>query len=452
MLLGPTTAGTARKPPSLYRTIIAPNEKKLVWYKFAPKQLPDVSPLRSTGDNQLPRGAVPSPQTIIAMPPKAKPGRQIILQQAPQLQLEKDVKTPNLIAFSPAPAPPPAERPKPKAFIPPPDRPRPAPQPAPLLNEAPRVETSHGFLTEVPKGLGNVTAGLASIKRPVKKFVPPASAAGGSNRNGKSINLEAGSAPAIPGGSSVETFTAAIVGLDPSASLDRIPQGSRPAQLTAGPNTGAPASGSGGTGSGGPGGASGIRIPDLSISGGSGNQPPAAVLIEPASKSPKPAAEYHQTVLQLPRSTLSVPLRPSSRTIPVALEARFRGRNVYTLVIPIPKMPQYTGDWIVWFAEREPSSGDIPPIRAPIPARKIELVASGASLPDPLEGRVQLGAIIRKDGHLEVVSVIKTFDPRINLNAMEDLLKWEFSPASRNDVPIDVEVVIEIPFRLAASR
>ena len=56
----------------------------------------------------------------------------------------------------------------------------------------------------------------------------------------------------------------------------------------------------------------------------------------------------------LPVSTLSVPLHPASRTIPASIEGRFRGRNVYTMVIPIENLAEYSADWIIWFAERDP--------------------------------------------------------------------------------------------------
>ena len=403
--------------------------------------------MKNEGSNQPPRGLVPSHQTIIAMPPKAAPGKQVILQQAPRLQLDQDIKAPNLIAFAPVPAPPPIERPKPKAFIPPTSQPRQAP--APLLSDAPSVEVSaKGLLPESPKELGNVMAGIAGVKprRPVKAFTPPPAAAG--RRNGEpGAGLDA-SAPAISGGSAPETFSAAIIGLAPSASLERIPQGSRPAQLSTGPIGGTPSSGGAGNGSGGPGGDGGIRIPDLSIRGG-GNRPSGTIPGGPENL-PKPAIEYRQTVLSLGHATMSVPLRPSARSIPASLEARFRGRNVYTLVIPVEKLPQYSGDWILWFAELEQKAGDA--LRAPMPARRIDAVAVGPADIVPVEGRVQMSAVIRKDGRIESVAVIRSSDARINRSAIEDLQRWEFSPAARVGAPLDVEIVVEIPFRLQVSR
>jgi TonB family protein len=443
--LAPGGPRLSRKAPSTYQMVFAPKEKKLIWYRFAPQQLPDVSPLKSAGGGRRPQGAVLSPQSIVAMPPKAKPRKQIILQPGPQLALDQEFKAPNLIAVSPANTPPPPkERPKPRAFIPPTDRPREAPKVAPVLTDAPSLETK-GLIPETPKEIGNVTAGLSQVRRPVKKFSPP-SAVGRSNGNQAAITLDAGSVPAIPGGATPETFSTAIIGLNPAASLEIMPEGSRPGQLSTGPNRGAPSSGSGGNGAG-PGGDGGIRIPDLSIRGG-GKKPPDALSSETTTK-PNGTIEYQQTVFLPGRTTLSVPLRPSSRSIPQALEARFRGRNVYTILIPMPKLPQYFGDWIVWFAEREQKPGEAPQMRAPMPARKIDVATSSGG--NPLEGRVQLAATILKSGRIESITVLKSFDPRLNQAAVEDLQKWQFTPASRSGEALDVEIVIEIPFRLVPS-
>ena len=100
--LGPEIPGGARKPRSLYDTVIAPNQKKLIWYRF-PQKLPEVSPLKSSESGPRPMGMVRSPQSIVANPPKAKSGKQMIWLKAPELHVEEELKAPNLLAFSPAP-------------------------------------------------------------------------------------------------------------------------------------------------------------------------------------------------------------------------------------------------------------------------------------------------------------------------------------------------------------
>jgi TonB family protein len=154
---------------------------------------------------------------------------------------------------------------------------------------------------------------------------------------------------------------------------------------------------------------------------------------------------YLDRVRGIPVTGLSVPLRPSTRTIPAAIDARFRGRNVYTTVIPIENLPAYTGDWILWFAEPEAKPGETPLVRAPIPFRKVEPVTD----PPPANQagrRVQVAATLDKNGKLKKVSVVTAPVPGLAEAVMTDVTSWEFKPATRNGVAVEVEVVIEIPF------
>ncbi len=148
--------------------------------------------------------------------------------------------------------------------------------------------------------------------------------------------------------------------------------------------------------------------------------------------------------------TMSAPLRPSSRTIPASVEARFANRNVYVLVIPGPALAAYGGDWVMWFAEKDPpeiSSG--PRILAPIPARTFSPAgrATGPQGP-PVSATFQFGALIDKAGHVGSVVVLRgPIDPELRRRALEELGTWEFKPALRNGEAMDVDVVLEIPFR-----
>ena len=47
------------------------------------------------------------------------------------------------------------------------------------------------------------------------------------------------------------------------------------------------------------------------------------------------------------------------------------------------------------------------------------------------------------------VELLQHLDPRLDRSAAEALGKWEFEPARRNGIPVDVDAVFEIPFRLA---
>jgi hypothetical protein len=146
------------------------------------------------------------------------------------------------------------------------------------------------------------------------------------------------------------------------------------------------------------------------------------------------------------QQTFSAPLAPSSRSIPAAVEARFHKRVVYTVVLPMRKVPGYGADWIMWFAEREDANYGAPrgPMRAPLPVRKIFRANAGASA--DLPARIQMTATINRDGVIAGIEVVGAPSGAAGSAAIEDLKSWQFLPALRNRVPVDTEVVIEITF------
>ena len=62
---------------------------------------------------------------------------------------------------------------------------------------------------------------------------------------------------------------------------------------------------------------------------------------------------------------------------------------------------------------------------------------------------MRLAAVIGKDGKVDSVTILVHLDDRLDQSAQEAIGKWLFEPALRNGQPVDVDAVIEIPFRLA---
>jgi hypothetical protein len=472
LAFGPRSSPAPARP--IYESVIRPNERKIVWYR----KLPEVSPSKRLSDAEQPQGAIKSPRTMLAMSKQPTSSQQLILQAAPEIKLEQDIKAPNLIAVV---APPPQFK-APKRFVAPPSRPK-ARAEAPLLSQ-PQLKAPEGGLgqpgqplpfaavkpparpfvppSKAPKltpgdavvlqgpdqsvsllpGTGGEVKGLPGLvggqqKVPAMPFTPPSRGTASGSGSGAGVpGLE--SAPSLPAGSNLST---AIVGLNPAATLaSPIPPGSRTAQFSTAPNVGMPATGD-------VGGGKGVTIPDLMIRNGKQTS-------EKSGQSPYDLTArtvlYRDVVSGSLVRTLSAPLRPASRTIPRSLEARFQGRLVYVMVIPAPFLPAYTGDWIVWFAEMETRPGESHDIRAPVPYQKIEPISSpclagGARA----EARVQLAAIIKRDGRFDSVTAVRGSSPN-SMGAIEDLKRWEFRPATRDGSPVAVEAVIEIPFCLAS--
>ena len=131
-------------------------------------------------------------------------------------------------------------------------------------------------------------------------------------------------------------------------------------------------------------------------------------------------------------------------------DARFAGRVVYTVAIQMPNVTSFSGSWLVWFAERVPSPGAAPrEMRPPEVVRKVDPKYVAAAVAERVEGTVRLFGVIGKDGHVGGIALLRQLDKRLDRTAQEALAKWEFTPAMRDGVAVDVDAIFEIPFHLA---
>ena len=64
------------------------------------------------------------------------------------------------------------------------------------------------------------------------------------------------------------------------------------------------------------------------------------------------------------------------------------------------------------------------------------------------QGSVVLSAIVRKDGSIEILKVLRGLGLGLDENAVEALRKWKFRPGTRSGEPVDVALNIEINFAL----
>jgi len=163
-------------------------------------------------------------------------------------------------------------------------------------------------------------------------------------------------------------------------------------------------------------------------------------------------------LLVTPRRPLFDALHPLEAVLPppdaratrvsTAPDALLAGRAVYTMAIQMPNITSYSGSWMVWFAERVTVSDPIA-IDPPTPRLKVDPKYVVAAREERVEGKVRLSAIIRKDGRVDEVVVLRHLDSRLDQTAQEALSKWIFVPARRQGEPIDVDAIFEIPFYLA---
>jgi protein TonB len=121
--------------------------------------------------------------------------------------------------------------------------------------------------------------------------------------------------------------------------------------------------------------------------------------------------------------------------------------------LSMPNLSSAMGSWIIRFAELHSTGAG--PVRdelsAPEPIRKVDPAYPASMVADRVEGVVVLYAIIRSDGTVSEVRVLEGFDERLDENARAALEQWRFRPGTKNGVPVDVEAVVRVPFRVPKS-
>lgn len=466
---------TATPPRPQPRETAAITPKTRIYWVPLKRSLPQVAPSETIPIDNSPAGRVQRPtESIVVHQPDPKPGKQLIWQPETPKPIEREIPLRDMVAVKGKPAPKPfvppkpvqpasqqpaaitppeairikpqslqatvavsplpTARPKPKTFIPPPaQQPKLAVNPGVIADAPPSIDAGIARNATVP-ALGQNIGALPTKRPPAKVFVPPTTKSGGAKGGAPGL-IETAPELAAPMGTGA-TITAAVIGLNPSTISARPPEGSRAAEFSTGPRRGAPAAPNGG----------GITIPGVSVQGKESGAPAPL----PAAPLPANAPRFE---LQLPptASSMSAPLRPGSRTVPRLMEARFADRVLYTLVVPRPNLPDYTGDWTIWFSERGASTPGNTQMRAPLPIRKAlaaPLKPGQAPTPGAPEGWAQIAAVIGKDGKISNITALPGRAQQIAAKAAADLAAWEFRPATRNGEPIEVEAIIEIFFRV----
>jgi protein TonB len=64
-----------------------------------------------------------------------------------------------------------------------------------------------------------------------------------------------------------------------------------------------------------------------------------------------------------------------------------------------------------------------------------------------VQGTVILSAVIRGDGSVGEVRILRGVDDRLDVYASAALSRWRFRPATRNGDPVALQTVVMIPFR-----
>jgi len=295
---------------------------------------------------------------------------------------------------------------------------------------------------------------LAPVPEGEPTIVPPAQNAGQHRLNDAGLELPAQGSTVVPPAQSVAS------GVNPAEAKEMgqllalnarpvaptgpviVPEGNRNGEFAAGPEGHLGASATPET----RGGANHAEGRPGSES--AGNAGPANVYVEaPPAKISGGAVVAAPLRSPMPLARTSLPDYGDSS--PSIENQVFGGRRRYVLRLNMPNLTSAMGSWTIRFAELKAddasAQGDI---SSPEPVRKVDPVYPASLLHDRVEGVVVLHAIIRSDGSVGDVRVLEGFNDELDANARNALEQWRFRPGLRNGVPVDVEAVVRVPFRV----
>lgn len=369
-----------------------PRDRKLVWYKLDTR-MPDVSIGRQYGQRP-PRARVRSKDVSIqASVPNAPARDQLIFQPAAPAEIPKSIPLPNMAAFQPAPPPELPKQPQPE---PPKPEVQPVPAPAP--------------------------------KRAVRAFTPPPAA---TPRKPRPVELTEAPIDGLPNPAAVGQLTAVVAGVKPMPGAPpALPEGNRPASVSVGP-----AGGSGAGGALNPSPASGIEL----IASGGGA---AAGMAGKPSFAPQTIV-FTRTEIEQRRGAVSVPVRLAM--VPELAQKHFGDRTVYLTFLEKPNPRHYTGDILLWFAERGQTAAGGQAMHAPVPFRQTDPFGPNSRSPRAIRGTIRLAAIISADGFLSDLRVLDSPDDALDSPLLEAAARWTFLPALRGPARVAVDALFEIP-------
>jgi TonB family protein len=149
----------------------------------------------------------------------------------------------------------------------------------------------------------------------------------------------------------------------------------------------------------------------------------------------------------------------------------FGNRKFYSLTMNMPNLNSAAGSWVIRFAElghgsnnhdsdnhdsndhessnHDSSNHDAPAAELTQPAaiRKVDPAYPLQMMRQNVGGTVILYAIIRADGTVGNVRILRSVDERLDRFASQAVAQWQFQPATKNGSPVDVEATFQIPFR-----
>jgi TonB family protein len=184
--------------------------------------------------------------------------------------------------------------------------------------------------------------------------------------------------------------------------------------------------------------------PSAKVSGGAKLNAPARKLVT----RPEPKAESEDVAERTgPPDFAALPPGAKPETV-------FAYKRVYTLNVNMPNLNSATGSWILNFSELHTEAESIhhgqpaAELSGPVPLQKVDPKYPPTLISERVSGEVILYAVIRRDGSVDSVQLVRGIDEQLDANAMSALRQWKFRPAAKQGSPVELEAIVHIPFRL----
>jgi TonB family protein len=394
-------------------------------------------------------------QTILSQPVRVNHPRQTLIQpDAPATPPKIETPLPNIAEWAAAPAPP-----KPQLRM---DSSSAAPQRQHRASNdltAPEIANQ-----EKTPGELNIAASPTINPQPRMPMSAMSKAA-----ERQTTHTENVAAPEVGAASSSDTDLHRLIAISaapapPAAELS-VPQGNLSARIAISPDGKQPGSPGGVEHGSAENGGTGGNVSSIGglgkNSSGNGSSLPAAVSVSGGAHASNggiaPARPSGNKLILKPLNPVDAP--PTAHKGPSVIgpidpglppEKILSGKEIYTLHVNMPNLTSVSGNWIMNFAQLD--EGDLPYnkpkgiLSGPVPQRKVDPKYPQTLIKEKVDGDVVLYAIIRKDGTVDSIQLVRGIDPQLDKNSMDALSRWVFKPGARDGQPVDLEAVVHIPF------
>jgi TonB family protein len=391
-------------------------------------------------------------QTILSQPVRVNHPRQTLIQpDAPPTPPKIETPLPNIAEWASAPAP---------------------PKPTLRMESAAAPQRQHRATNDLTapeianqeKTPGELNIAASPTMNPQPRMPMSAMSKAAERQTTQAENAAAPEVGDASGDANLHRLIAISANPAPPAAEVSVPQGNLSARVAISPDGKQPGSPGGvehgSKENGGTGGGTSSAGGTGKNSGGNGASLPGGVSISggahPSNGGITPAGRSTNKFVLKPLDPADPP--PSHRGPSVigtidpnlAPEKILSGKEIYTLHVNMPNLTSVSGSWVLHFAQLD--EGELPynkpkgKLSGPELERKVDPKYPQTLIKEKVDGEVVLYAIIRKDGTVDSIQLVRGIDPQLDKNSMDALSRWVFRPGARDGQPVELEAVVHIPF------